>query len=68
MTDHDMQEVSNCYDCPLRAQAHDSGEFCVGMPLAGGDYRPLDEHVGPQPWCPLRTRPILVRLVAKESK
>lgn len=72
MSDHDTQDVSGCCDCPmLHKQAYSYGDFCGAVMLPSGSYRSMDdvmdETVAPD-WCPLRTRPVLVRLVAKESR
>lgn len=71
MTDHDTQDVTTqdvteCRDCPMR----DTGlyaEMCAAT-MFRGTRRTIPRAAQPPDWCPLRTRPVLVRLVAKESK
>jgi len=80
MTDHDTHEVKGCAWCPYAHQGGNGGPgdvpwwaSCEHPPPPPGDediqdirdY--IDTHNAPN-WCPLRTRPVLVRLAAKESK
>lgn len=67
MTDHDTQDVTECDDCP-----YSEWEYVdCHHPAHGATGRTLYDKQFTEPfpvWCPLRTRPVLVRLVAKESK
>ena len=66
MTDHDTQEVGGCGLCPFMDR---EWLECEHLSVAPSQAR-TTYFLDPQPpdWCPLRTRPVLVRLVAKESK
>lgn len=70
MSDHDTQDVSGCLPCPYSEweyvdchhPAHGKGtpRTLTGLPNKY-DYDDPDSAPTP-PWCPLRTRPVLVRL------
>lgn len=77
MTDHDTQDVSGCGGCPYAHQGGNGGPGDVPwwancehpeLSPGGKGIRDYVHALDAPDWCPLRVRPVLVRLVAKESR
>lgn len=62
MTDHDTQDVSGCLDCPYVGYENPECNHPDGL-----DTKRATNIYGAPDWCPLRVRPVLVRLVVKEN-